>query len=415
MHRARMAAPYLRDFGWEPLILKVDPAEQEGIMDPVLCKTVPESVRTWQAQCLPLSIMRWVGIRNVGLRSFFHLARLGSRIIRDEQPDAVFFSTTMFPLFTLGRYWNLRWGIPCILDYQDPWSIPRQARAMVGAGWKRRMAAVVAGILEPIALRCVSHAVSVSPAYPLALRERYSWLQADFTVLPFGAPEADFEFLKKNPVRQNAFGVNDGKRHWVYVGVVIPGMTTAIRAILQSVRKLLLASPGLRSSLRLHFLGTCYAPAGRSNRIVEPIAKQEGLEDIVDEVTRRLPYFEALQCLLDAEALLVPGSDDPGYTASKVYPYILARKPLLAVFHEGSSVIRVLRETQAGTVIAFRTGEAQDAIGERILAAGWLQGPPRPETNWAAFEPYTARAMTRKMCEVFDGAVEHNRDTISGS
>ena len=56
------------------------------------------------------------------------------------------------------------------------------------------------------------------------------------------------------------------------------------------------------------------------------------------------------------------GSDDPGYTASKIYPYILAEKPLLAIFHEESSVVRILQETNAGTVVTFKTGESVEEV-----------------------------------------------------
>ena len=42
----------------------------------------------------------------------------------------------------------------------------------------------------------------------------------------------------------------------------------------------------------------------------------------------------------------------------------------------------------------------------------WLLSLPegyRPETNWATFEPYTAKEMTRKQCEIFDSCVvEHS-------
>ena len=105
-----MALPYFAEFGWEPLILKINPDEQEGIKDPDLCRTVPEHIKTWQAGCLPLWLTKWTGLRNVGLRSFCHLARLGDRIIQTEKPQVVFFSTTMFPLMTLGRYWQRRHG-----------------------------------------------------------------------------------------------------------------------------------------------------------------------------------------------------------------------------------------------------------------------------------------------------------------
>jgi hypothetical protein len=164
--------------------------------------------------------------------------------------------------------------------------------------------------------------------------------------------------------------------------------------------------PELKSKLTVHFVGTSYAPKERATKTVEPLALEYGLSGVVSETTDRIPYFEALQCLLDADALFIPGSDDPGYTASKLYPYILAKKPLLAVFHEASSVVDILNKTKAGTVVAFKSGEGIEVISNRILTSGWLSSPIShlPSPDWTAFAPYTAREMTRRLCEVFDTA-----------
>lgn len=454
-HRVRMALPYFREFGWEPLLLKIDPTQDFGFRDSELCRTVPGWLRTWQASYISLSFTAWAGLRSGSIRSIFHLARLGDRIIQQEKPQMVFFSTTMFPVMILGRYWLRRHGIPYMLDFQDPW---RKAKAeilkaktlkpeMEGEGarsedqgakirpptsalcspsFKARLADWVAGILEPFALRRVAHVVSVSPAYPSMLMARYSWLRPEqCTVLPFGAAEADFNYLRSNPIQQTAFVPQDGKQHWVYVGACIPAMSLAVRSFLAVLNLLFQGCPELRGNLRVHFIGTSYAPKGRAVRTVEPLAREGGLCDVVSEVTDRIPYFEALQCLMDADALFVPGSDDPGYTASKIYPYILAQKPLLAVFHENSSVVEVLRSTQAGTVVTFKSGDDCETIAARILASGWLAvkrsevgsqksevsgqwsgaRPPVPQTDWQAFAPYTAREMSRKLCRVFDKAI----------
>ena len=401
-----MALPFLEDFGWKPLIMEINPDEQEGIKDPDLCRTVPDHIKTWQSDCLPLWLTKWIGLRNVGLRSFFHLARLGDRIIQQEKPQAVFFSTTMFPVMTLGRYWQRRHGIPYVLDFQDPWF--KGVQKSENSGFKARLADWMAGILEPFALRLVAHVVSVSPAYPAMLQARYDWLgDQDFTVLPFGAAENDYDILRANPVRQHIFNPRGSRRHWVYVGACIPNMSFAVRAFFMALNELFKQKPAMRNELQIHFIGTSYAPKERAAKTVELLAAEFGLGDIISETTDRIPYFEALQCLLDAEALFIPGSNDSGYTASKLYPYILARKPLLAVFHAQSSVVKILKSTKAGTVVAFESGESVEAVSGRILTTNWLQttNTEFPATDWKGFEPYTAREMTRRLCEVFDKTI----------
>jgi hypothetical protein len=404
MHRVRMALPYFEEFGWEPVVLKIDPDEQQGIKDPMLCLTVPSSVRTRQAGCVPLAATSWLGIRSVGLRSHFHLAAAGSALIRELRPDVVFFSTTMFTVTTLGRHWKRRHGVPYVVDFQDPWFADETTRGQRAAqDRKYSVSQSLAKRLEPFMLRQATHVVSVSPAYPALLQSRYPWLHQDqFTVLPFGAAQRDFDLLRQAPVTQTVFAPGDGKRHWVYVGCGGPNMAFALRALFTALRHQTSVEPELRSQLRIHFIGTDYAPPDRAKQTVAPLAAEAGIQEMVTEQTARLPYFEALRCLLDADALVVVGSDDPGYTASKLFPYVLARRPLLAIFNEQSSVVELLRGTAAGTVVPFSATDTVDDVAQRLTATGWLARPSLPSTKWVEVERFSAREMTRQLCGVFD-------------
>lgn len=412
LHRVRTALPYFAESGWEPLILKVDPDEQEGLRDPMLCATVPDETRTWQAGAIPRACTSWFGLNSVGIRCLVFMARLGSLIIREEKPDVVFISTTLFPVMLLGRYWNFLHGIPFVLDFQDPW---RQTRSRVGQrskpGLKRRLAMLMAAFLEPVALRRVSHIVSVSPQYPVALAERYPWLQpAHFSVLPFGAAEGDFATLSRLGAQQKVFAPGDGRQHWVYVGRGGADMALAARGFFKALSVARAARPERYDNVTVHFIGTDYAPAGRSRKTIEPLAIECGVGDLVEEISTRIPYLEALSCLKDADALIVLGSEDGGYSASKIYPYILAAKPMLAIFHRDSSIVDLVRATNSGTVVSFTDSQGLAALADEI-GARWFcpHGVPSARTNWDAFEPYTARQMTGRLCSLFDAAAEGGR------
>jgi len=127
-------------------------------------------------------------------------------------------------------------------------------------------------------------------------------------------------------------------------------MAVALRTAFGALRLGLDLAPEVFGKVQLHFIGTDYAPAHLAKKTMEPVAREFQLDRRVHEWPVRIPYFEALRLLLDADFLLVPGSDDPNYTASKIYPYILAEKPLLGIFHPSSSVCDVLQETRAGLV-----------------------------------------------------------------
>jgi broad specificity phosphatase PhoE len=188
-------------------------------------------------------------------------------------------------------------------------------------------------------------------------------------------------------------------------------MAFAVRAFFTALKRYADEHSNLLERLHIHFIGTDYAPKDRARKTIEPLARECGVDNLVTEQTDRLPYFATLRCLSDADALFSPGSDDPGYTASKLYPYILAKKPLLAVFHQASSVVEVLRTTKAGRVVTFGNGRDLTEVANEIYKQWFACWPlPAPATDWNAFAPYTAREMTRRLCEAFDRAARPKGD-----
>jgi hypothetical protein len=248
--------------------------------------------------------------------------------------------------------------------------------------------------------------IAVSPAYPKALRDRYPDVPADrFTVLPFAASPEDFDTVRARGIRQPVFDPADGLRHWVYLGRGGADMAKALRGLFLALRGLRDAVPEV-GRLRLHFVGTSYAPAGLAEETVAPVARDSGVGDLVLERTGRLPYLQGLALLQAADTVLVVGSDDPGYSASKVYPCVASGRPVLAVLHRASAAGAVITDCRAGDVVGFDTADTDDALASQLapVLRTHLERPAgaRPETDWKAFEPYTAREMTRRLCAVFD-------------
>ena len=104
--------------------------------------------------------------------------------------------------------------------------------------------------------------------------------------------------------------------------------------------------------------------------------------------------------------LLIPGSDDPAYTASKLYPYILTKKPILGLFHPKSSAISILKETNSASVCNLN--DTTEIIYKNLseLLQGVNDGSYENKTNWEAFEKYTAKEMTRRQVEVFEEVIQ---------
>jgi len=416
--RVRMCLPYLGEFGWEPHVLTVDPRFVEGFRDPGLAETVPDEVPVTRVGALPARLTRRFGLGSLGLRALGPLGRAGDRLLRTRRFDVVFFSTTIFPAMGLGPRWKRRRGVPYVLDMQDPWVSDYYQRTGIrppGGRIKYAFAQWLARRGEPRAMRDAARVVSVSPDYPTVLRQRYPDLPAErFVVMPFGASERDADFVRTTGIRHSVFDPSDGLLHWTYLGRGGADMALALRGLFLALRRVRSRDPRCER-LRLHFVGTSYAGKDRAQKTVAPLADKMGVGDLVHEQTERIPYLEGLALLRESDAVLLIGSDDATYSASKVYPCVLAGRPLLAVLHRDGLAGEVIRTCNAGAAVGFASGESLEDLAGRVEPelTRLLDLPPGTpaKPDWTAFAPYTAREMTRRLCQVFDEASPPQRWT----
>jgi hypothetical protein len=435
MHRVRMLLPHFAAEGLEVEVLAVHASQVASPTDTWLEEGLPSGVPVHRVNALGLEWSRIPGLGTLSFRALAAIRRKGSELLGLKSFDLIYFSTTQFGIHLLGPEWKKRFGIPFAMDYQDPWvndyyRLHPQVRPP-GGKLKYSVSSWISRRQEPAVLRRCSGITSVSAAYPAQLESRYPWLSTGepseqptrdkqslpAIVLPFPGDATDLDRVRASEIRQQVFDPQDGNRHWVYVGRGGEDMALAVRGIFSALSTLLRTQHALTSRLRVHFIGTSYAGRGKGRRSIEPLAFEYGLEGIVSEHTDRIPYSHALRCLLDADGLIVPGSNDPGYTASKIYPYLLAGKPLLTVFHEQSSVVQLLAKVGGGTLVSFSSGDTPESIGERILSqafdeAGDLRHRP---LKAQAFEPHTARHQARELAAFFHRCAIHGKNHHSAA
>ena len=143
---------------------------------------------------------------------------------------------------------------------------------------------------------------------------------------------------------------------------------------------------------------------------MEPIAAEFGVADLVREVADRVAYLDALQLLLDASALLIIGTDEAHYTASKIYPCALSGRPIFALLHEQSSAVGSLRAISPARILTFGPGDPAEVQAEAaadhleaLVAAG------ATDVHIPDLTGHTARDMTRKLAQIFDSLVGEER------
>jgi len=402
--RTRFFASHLPEFGWRPIVLTVRPEYREEPQDPEFMALLSEVLEVIETRAIPQRLTRLLHFGDLGLRSFlFHLRRL--MLLRHRGIDAVLIPGPPWYPFCLGPILRRRFGIPYVIDYIDPWadSVGAEARPLT----KRWMAHQVALLLEGPIARNASAIIAVSEGTNDIIRKRYPEIPDDrFAAIPYGFEPQDFDAARRSKEHSKYLAPFKQYLNLCYVGAMLPRGYGTLRALFRAVRSLLKTSRSAER-LRLHFFGTSYAIGSAAQELVLPVAKEEGVGEIVIEHPERIPYLEALRVLASADLLLALGSSEPHYTASKIFPNLLARRPLLAIYHEASSVCDMLRKAGSGRLITFDDVKPAEAHFDEIVRAlqDFLDGRTLEydEAGTAAVaRQFSAYEMTRILARVLD-------------
>lgn len=398
MQRARQALPHLAACGWDAEVLAVDAACVDAPQDQQLVDALPAAIPVHRVRTLSPRIGRWLGRGTLARRALGPLRRSGDSLLSTGRFDLAFFTTTQFSVLRLGPEWRARYGVPFVVDWQDPWVTDFYARP--GAppppgGWRYRFSQAEARRHEGECLAAASGWVGTSERYQADLRMRYAhFARLPQAVIPFGFEPDDFATAHRLGAPA-AFRAEPGCRHFVYVGAAGPIMEPALATLFTALKKS--ADSGAPLRVHFHFLGTSYAPAGREQLSVLPLAARYGVDSLVTESPRRIPYFSALRTLRAADALLLLGSTEDGYQPSKIASLLHAGKPVLAVV--GSDALAQRLGGVAG-ISVVRSGSADaDELIRKFCAA-----PPPPVHSSLLLAEHSAAARTRELAAVFDQA-----------
>lgn len=401
-HRLRLLLNHAEAAGWRVEVLAVDSAHVVGPIDPWLEERLPADVPVHRVRAWPLK--GW-GLNGLAQRSFWPLYRKGCALLATGRFDLVFFSTTEFALHALGPLWQRKYDVPFCMDYQDPWvnDYYREHPGVVPPGGRLKYAVAdrMHRAMEQYTVRQCAGFMAVSEAYLADLKQRYGTHVAGKPMLirPFPAEPAELDVLGASI--GPAAAEEQAPKIWRYIGRGGPDMVKAASAFFAAWQRAISDGRLARDAAMFEASGTSYAAAGRGEKTFEPLVADIKLASQVRENPDRLGYSDMLRALLRSDALVVFGSDDPAYTASKIYPYLMAGKPLLAIFHENSSVVRLMREAGGGVCVTFNERTTSEQLAATITDA-WFTPSHHDRTiplDPVSFEPYTARAQAREVGE----------------
>jgi Glycosyl transferase 4-like domain len=407
VHRARHLAKHLPSHGWQPTIVCVDERDINEDPDWKLWDLVPTGTVIRKIRSVPLNLTRPLGLTDLGLRAYWTLRREIEVLLQSNHYDVIFITGWPFYQMLLGNYFKRRFGVPIVLDFQDPWVSPWGAAqpALSKAG----LSHLLATLLEPRALRAADFVTSVSDIQNAEMAARYPWLDGQrMHAVPIGCDREDFEAMRSTPAEADQCDLGLGLVNLGYVGTYLPRSKAPMHALFRAFARLRAREPVLAARLRFNFIGTSNQSNDRNTLSVKPIAESEGVADAVREIPQRLPYLRALKWVVESDGLLLIGSDEPHYTASKIYPALMSGRPYLSLFHRASSAHAILSAAGGGCTWAFETQKELDEL-EEPLAEGLKTLALRPDAFGAAdpamYAAYEASAIAGRFADIFDRVV----------
>ena len=411
VHRSRLWAYHLAEFGWNPVILATDPAYYECQVLPEMLDLLPPGLEVIRTRALPVKPVRVIG--DIGIRSIYWYWRALSGLARSRQIDFLLFTIPASVPALLGPFVYRKFGIPYGIDYIDPWipETPQHHRPYSKEWFAER----VSRILEPIAVRDARLITGINEAYFESVLRRHPHLDASAITagMPYGGSERDYEALDRRPRKLSLFDPADGLVHMIYAGALLPKAFEVLDSLLAGVALMQKADPQRAARLRIHFVGTGVNESDPgSGHTVKPYIEKHGVAGIVSELPSRIGYLDVLNHLRHASSILVIGSTEPHYSPSKIYQAFMSQRPVFALLHEDSTAVATLRQSRAGQVVTFNESRMPDA-GEMRAALehflSWAAGFDASAVDSTVFESVTARETTRVLAKAMDSALELER------
>ena len=326
--RNRIFALHLEKYGWKPIILTIESRYSEEPCDDLYARMVPISLEVIRTKALPYQWTRKIGIGDLGLRSFWHQYQMAEKVCKTRKIDLLFISSPPWYVLLIGTLIKRRLGVPYVIDYIDPWIVPGSGE---GGPWtKAYWFQWLARHLEPHVVRQAGAITSVSQGLNECIAKLYPESKDKiYPAIPYGIEPADFDFVKGLTLSNEFFSSSDGFHHFVYAGVIWPGVYQAMEALLAAISQIKDKNPAQYKKMRWHFIGTSYAP--NVSPQVLPLARKFGVEEIVTEIVRRVSYPSILCALTQADTVVALGSMDVYYSPSKIFSCLLSSKRVLAV------------------------------------------------------------------------------------
>lgn len=396
VQRPRLIGNYLTQFGWKPLLLTVESQYYEEPLDPLMEKTVSEDIEVIYTKAYKVTSPRLIG--DIGLRAYPFLKNRALQICRTRKIDFIWIPIPSFYTAVLGRQLHDKTTIPYGIDYIDPWvrNITNQN------DMRARLSQLVARNLEPYAVKKAALITGVSTPYYQPVIDRNFKTPPVHAGMPYGFDPNDHAIALKN--LKLPWSALPNCKPWIYAGAFLPNSHLFLESFFEAIAKLKKAGQW-DEAIRLFFIGTGQYPAKR----ITAYAEEHGLQTIVTEHRERFPFLHVLNFLSKADKVMLLGSTEKHYTASKTFQCLLSKRPLFSMLHAESSAVAVIKEANADAYLyPYHEGDKKTDIAKKLYPIlKKIQAVENWNPHLEALEAYTSKQSAKVLADAMNEVLNH--------
>lgn len=300
--------------------------------------------------------------------------KAGLDIIRNEKIDMIFSSSGPAIAHLIAYNLQKQTNLPWIADFRDLWTQnPYFKRIFPLSFFEKR--------LEIKIIKRARALITVSPGLAKKLKSLHG---REVYVITNGFDE---DFYKAIVPSSELFTIT-------YTGRLYEGKQTPA-PLFESLSYLFSKNKIDRNQVRMNFFGP-------ESSFLPNLIKKYHLEDIV-KIYGKVSLEKSIKNQKEATILLLLGWMDPkekGIYTGKLFEYLGAQRPILAIGRKGTDVEKLLKETNAG-LVARNIEEIN-----RCLLNIWGEWKKRNEVKYQGKEEeikrYTKKNLARNLANVFE-------------
>lgn len=388
VHRTLKFSQYLPDYGWEPIVLTVNPRAYAQV-SPDQIKDIPESVKVYRAFGLDsrkhLSIRgfypQFLGLPDRWVTWWLGAVPMGMRLIKEYRPDVIWATYPIATALMIGAALQRVSGLPLVADFRDTMvdeDYPPPGALRKAYEW-----------VEASAVKRCTQAVFTTPSAVSFMKHKYPALpESRWRLIQNGYDEENFREAAAQPSERHG-----GPLRMVHSGTLYPSERDprAFFAALSQLKK-----TGDVSAATLHVL----LRATGHDDTMRPLIDQNDIADIVT-LEAAVPYSEALAEMLNADALLLlQAANCNRHIPAKLYEYVRARRPIFALTDHAGDTAEELRN--AGITTIARLDSAEDIAALLVQFMAQLREGTAPVPTDAVVESHSRKARTAELAALLD-------------